>query len=365
MTKQNLEYINLNELELDIDNPRLPTTFRKKRLTKKDIINWMLNDASIIELMLAIGQSGFFVGEALLVVKNEKGKYVVVEGNRRLTSTILLSEPELANIHKKKIDKVLNETDSRPKEIPCIVFENKEEITKYLGYRHVTGIKSWGILAKAKYLNELKKELIGLDLSQQCRELAKSIGSKSDYVKKLLVAYELYEIIEDEGFYKIKDLDETNIYFNYFSDSLSRDHIRSFMGVDMKSERPTESVNKDNLKKLTHWFFEKNENQKTRLKGDSSHLGMLDKVISDPESFEYFSTGSGSITEAYNICTVTADSYNQDIEIALSALKRSNGIIHNVEEHHAAVEVKLKEIFNLAKNMKVIIEATKKGGWDD
>jgi hypothetical protein len=31
---------------------------------------WMLEDESIIELMLAIGQHDFFVGEALLVVKN-------------------------------------------------------------------------------------------------------------------------------------------------------------------------------------------------------------------------------------------------------------------------------------------------------
>jgi hypothetical protein len=52
----------------------------------------MLEDESIIELMLAIGQHDFFVGEALLVVKNGDG-FTVVEGNRRLTSLKLLSNP--------------------------------------------------------------------------------------------------------------------------------------------------------------------------------------------------------------------------------------------------------------------------------
>jgi hypothetical protein len=44
--------------------------------------------------MLAIGQHDFFIGEALLVVKNGDN-FTVVEGNRRLTSLKLLSNPSL------------------------------------------------------------------------------------------------------------------------------------------------------------------------------------------------------------------------------------------------------------------------------
>ncbi|XQF94092.1 hypothetical protein ACOBV9_22420 (plasmid) [Pseudoalteromonas espejiana] len=96
---------------------------------------------------VVIGQAGFFIGEALLVVK-EDGKYVVIEGNRRLTSCLLLSNPDLADSQNKKIEKVLNETDERPDEIPCIIFNNRDEINRYLGYRHVTGVKSWGFFLK-------------------------------------------------------------------------------------------------------------------------------------------------------------------------------------------------------------------------
>ena len=110
----------------------------------------MLLDASIIELMLAIGQSGFFVGEALLVVPVGDDSFTVIEGNRRLASLKLLSEPELATVQKNKIATVISETTERPVLIPCIIFSTRDEITKYLGYRHITGIKSWGVLAKAR-----------------------------------------------------------------------------------------------------------------------------------------------------------------------------------------------------------------------
>jgi hypothetical protein len=365
MANQNIEFINLSQLELDKSNPRLPSKFRKNNISNQEIIKWMLGDASIIELMLAIGNSGFFIGEAILVVKEPTGKFTVVEGNRRLTSTLLLSHPELASVHKKKVEQVLAETTERPKDIPCIVFQDRTEINKYLGYRHVTGVKSWGILQKARYLNELQKDLMTLTFPKQCRELAKSIGSKSDHVRKLLIAFNLYELVEDNGFYNINDLDETSIFFNYYADSLSRDSIRNFIGVDIKSEDPLENVAEENLEELTKWFFEKNDQHKSRVMGDSNHLSMLDKVLGNPEAKEYFRMGSGSILDAYQIVSVSAESFNQEIEMSLSGLKRAQNIIHKVEGHQEAVKTKLTEISKLSKNMKVIVEANEDDSEDD
>lgn len=367
MKKQNIEFIDIEKIKLDDKNPRLPSSFRKKKIEKADIVNWMLDDASIIELMLAIGQSGFFIGESLLVIPdgNEKGCYIVIEGNRRLTSVILLNDPDLASSQKIKIEKVLSETKERPKQLPCIVFDSRDEINKYLGYRHITGVKSWGILPKARYLNELSKDLDEHDFIIKCRKLAKTIGSRSDYVRSLLTAYDLYLKIEDANFFKIKSLDETTLHFNYLSDSLSRENIRNFINVDIKDNDPAANVNIENLELLTRWFFEKNENGRSRVLGDSKHLGMLDKVLSDKDAIEYFRTGQGSITEAFNLVSVSADSFNQEIDLSLSALKRANNIIHAIDEHHDSVVAKLKEIFNLAKNMKAIIDNMSEEKWDD
>lgn len=365
MKNRNIEFIPIEKIQLDMNNPRLPSKLKKGKPSKSDVVNWMLTDASIIELMLAIGQAGFFIGESLLVVPSNDSNYVVIEGNRRLTSVILLNEPEIALSQKIKIDKVLSETTERPKEIPCIVFENRDEITKYLGYRHVTGVKSWGILPKARYLNELSKELDTMDFTIKCRTLAKTIGSRSDHVRNLLISYQIYLIIEDNAFFKINDLDETSLHFNYYADSLSRDNIRRFINVDIKSNTPVENISLENLQSLTKWFFEKNEQNRSRVLGDSKHLGMLDNVLGDENAKEYFIDGSGSIVDAYNMVSVTADSYNQEIELALAGLKRANSIIHNVDQHHDAVKIKLKEIFTLAKNMNAVIVSMSEEKWDD
>ncbi len=45
MPNQNIEFINLSKLELNKANPRLPSKFKKEKLSKENIINWMLGDA--------------------------------------------------------------------------------------------------------------------------------------------------------------------------------------------------------------------------------------------------------------------------------------------------------------------------------
>ena len=91
--------IKLEDLHLDHINPRLPRNLQNK--SDDDVINWMLSVDNLIELMLAIGNNGFFPGEPLLVV-NENGKNIVVEGNRRLASLKLLENPVIAKQRKKK-----------------------------------------------------------------------------------------------------------------------------------------------------------------------------------------------------------------------------------------------------------------------
>lgn len=363
---RNISYINLTELQLDKGNPRLPSKFRKDNVEPETIVNWMLEDASIVELMLAIGQAGFFVGESLLVIPNEvQDGYIVVEGNRRLTSLLLLSDPSIANIHNKKIAAVIEETEERPTEIPCIVFNARSEIQKYLGFRHVTGIKSWGVLSKARYLSELRETLEEATFKKHCRELAKAIGSRSDHVRKLLVGFSIYEQIEDDGFFKIANLDETTFHFNYLADSLSRENIRDYINVKITEEDPVSDLNSKKLKILIKWFFEKNEHGKSRVLGDSKNLGMLNDVLGNEEALDYFNTGTGSLKDAHTLMSVSSDSYHRELELSLAALKRAQSIAHHIESHHSSDLNKLKEIFQLAKSMKVVVEQKSGGDWDE
>ncbi len=233
---EEFKYLDLDKLKLDPQNPRLPKSFRKQNPNEQQLVEHMLEDESIIELMLSIGQNGFFEGEQLLVVKDPDDTYRVIEGNRRLTALKLLQNPGLSTVYKSRIGKVIDETNMRPREIPCLEFEDEAEIHKRIGFRHITGIKEWRLLERARYLNSVwENNYKDLNVDDAAQTLAKNVGSTRDYIKRVLLAYELYKVLEDANFYKIKDLDDdSSFYLNYYVDSLqnSRGKIQEWLSID-------------------------------------------------------------------------------------------------------------------------------------
>ena len=309
--------IHVENLLLDPHNPRLPKSMGAKN--EKEIINFLLSDASLIELMLAIGKNDFFEGEQLLVVR-EGDKYRVIEGNRRLAAVKLLHNPEIGEVYKNKIAKVIEESEYKPTEIPCLLFDSKDEILKYLGYRHITGIESWKLLEKARYLTKLKNDYFPNNtIISASREIAKMIGSRRDYVIRILAGYQLYEIIENNNFYRIKDLNDTTFYFNYLADSLTRSNIANFLGVDLEKDNPLLNVEYGNLKDWTNWFF--NKNLPNKIIGDNENLTALNKVLSSPPALQAFKSGEN----LFNAIEYTDESDVQ-FENAINQLRKADGL---------------------------------------
>ena len=339
--------IDLSELKLDSENPRLPKSMHGK--SDKEILSYMLLDASLIELMLAIGENDFFPGEQLLVVQDTDGKYKVIEGNRRLSAVILLSHPELADVQVTKIQRVLEEGKFKPTKIPCLIFETESEIHNYLGYRHITGIKEWRLLEKARYLSDLRNNnFANLNLDQAAREIAKVIGSRKDYVKRILVGFDIYKIIEDEAFYRIRDLDDTTFYFNYIADSLNRNNISEFIGVDFNKEAPIETLNKLNLNKWTHWLFEKNDQNKTRLIGDSYDLNSLNAILGNPDAKEAFDTKGYTLEKAKELTGELDNQFQAYIKKSVESLEFADRLVTKIKVFYTEVEDDLKNVRYLA-----------------
>lgn len=351
-----MKFILLGNLILDPENTRFPISLTKENRSKRTIINWLLENSSIIELMLAIGKNDFFIGDPLLVIKsNESEKYIVVEGNRRLTSLFLLDDSSLADIHTNKIGKVLAETTYRPTEIPCIVFNERSEILQYFGYRHITGIKSWDLETKARYLNSLLENGNASTLTESSRELAKKIGSRSDYVKKILVSYQVYKVIEDNGFYKIPNLDDTSFPFNNIPDFLSKENIRKFIGVDFNNEALFVKLNEEQLEELINWFFRKNVQNKSQVLVNSDQLKKLNDVLSNEESLQNF-RDQGSLTQALKYVTQSEGIFHNDISNALQLLKHTRSYISNIEHHQPRDIDVLKEINALCRVMRDVTD---------
>jgi len=298
--KYELKEIRYSDLKLNLSSPRLPKSIQEKN--EAVVMKFMLLEAATLNLMMAIGQNDFFGGEPLLVVEDntERDKYIVVEGNRRLTAVKLLSKPELANAKKESIKQIIQEAIYKPKKIPCLVFKDEKYILKHLGFKHIIGGNSWRIFEKARYLYKLKqKEFPYTPFREACRKLAKIIGTRRNYVQRLVIGYGMFLKIEEANFYGISNLDDSTFNFNCIVCSLTYDKIVEFLGVNSQQENPLEHLKHSHLKKWTHWIFEKNANHTTRLIGDSHNLNMLNKVLENPEAYKGFDRGEQSLNQAY------------------------------------------------------------------
>lgn len=345
---QRIENVELGNLQLDLFNPRLPKS--KQGKNESVVVEYLLLEAATLELMESIGENNFFVGEMLLVIPNkeEPGKYIVIEGNRRLTAVMLLYNPELAKVKKAAIKEVVDSAKYKPSELPCLVFDGRDEIQKYIGFVHITGKKSWRMLEKARYLYDLKFSEKFKDLSfiDACKEIARVIGSRSPYVRKMLTSYQLYEIVEDEKFYQIDGLSDSTFFLNYFSDGLQKDNIRKYMGVDMDSEEPLKNLNKENLKELVTWWFKKNEGV-SRVIGDSDGMKKLNEVLGNEVALAAFKKGA-NIDVAYELTNDIDLQFERKVKESLQGMEQADGLSNKVKSFYFDLYDDLKSIRQIA-----------------
>jgi len=346
--------IDYRKLRLDPENPRIPKS-KRKSITEAEIIDFMVLEAATLELMIAIGENGFFAGEQLLVVPLENGEYSVVEGNRRLTAVKLLHEPDLATVQTRKIARIIEEVKIPPPTgIPCLIFNSKEVILKYLGFRHITGVKSWRMLEKARYLYGIKeRNFSNEEFYSTCRSIAKMIGSRRPYVAKMLVGFELFRIIEDNAFYGIRGLDDTRFYFNYLKDSLNYSNIQKFWGISIEEEKkdPISELNYAHLKESIHWFFDKNDKPKSRVLGDSTGLKMLNAIVGNERALAEFRSGA-SIEKAFEMTADLEIVFEKKVQASLLSLEEVDAISHRIKRFYPDLEDDLRSIRTLTTKIK-------------
>jgi len=339
MTEE-LKLVNINDINLDLENPRVPLSIRKQDSAKssdevnKDILEYLIKTGSLTELMLSIGENGFFSGEALLLINDPKNKdkYIVVEGNRRVSALKLLHNPELATVSVNKIKEASELFEEPPSQIPSIIFQDRDEILKYLGYRHITGIKNWKALEKARYMNTMYQKIKKPEMQDSAvyQEIAKSIGSQRSYVKRILEAFELYSYIEEKDFFSIPGLNDQNFHFVNLSDSLNRENIAQFLREN--DGRTDDTFNKDNLKEWTEWIFKENAEGGTRLKGTSSDLKDLDLVLSNPKALKLFRAKEASLSQSVFLAEDAEYIVSVSLEEALQHLMEADRVLTKIDD---------------------------------
>lgn len=279
--------IKLKELHFDPENPRLPMHLRYA--PEDEVLDYLLLECNLIELMLSIGQQGFFIGEPLLVVKKDDG-YIVVEGNRRLGALKLLQKSAVSNVKPAQVRRVQDESTIQPDLIPSLIFEKREEILTYLGYRHITGIQPWDALAKARYLRQLRTRIPN-EHAEAHKILAKEIGSKAPTVAKLLTGLTLIDKARDLGILSELKLKEEEIPFSLLTTGIGYENICRFIGIENSSDVEANNINESNFKEFLTWAFVKNSGSATVL-GESRNFDKLARIVGNDQALKELRRGT-------------------------------------------------------------------------
>lgn len=219
------------KLQLDPQNPRIEV---EKNTTQEQIRLKLLELEDVLDLARGIERNkGLFYGERIIVVE-EGGKAVVLEGNRRVAACQMLLSPALVPAHfKTRFPQASAETKAGIQAILADVTPSRAAAEPILTKRHTEqGAKPWSPVAKMRRAVRL------LD-THSVEEVAQLLGTSMGQVRKLIRPYRLLKlalgltvwtpderrVLEDE---KLK----TNPYTRLFTLAATKEALRAHFDDD-------------------------------------------------------------------------------------------------------------------------------------
>jgi hypothetical protein len=328
-------YATLDELRLDPKNPRLGAANIRKNLDQDALLE-VMRDWELEELAVSFIESGFWPQEALLVVREKlygSVENVVAEGNRRLAALIYLKATVAGKPPTPKWKELVGGRKVNAKlfeKIPYLVSPSRAEITGYLGFRHVSGIKEWSPPEKAAFIAKMIDDE-GLTYEQVMRR----IGSKTEPVRRNYISYRVLLQMKEYG----DDIDISRIEerFSVLFLSLRTKGVQKYLHIDIEAppSKAKHPVPKDKIKALVNfarWLFgsDLGESPLEPIVSDSRQMDRFDKALANEKARDYLERSSQPDLEiAYKMAGGEEWETYEELEIAAANLRSVLGVIHN------------------------------------
>jgi hypothetical protein len=271
-----IENLEISRLRLDPLNPRLPED--QAGGSQRQLAEYIAMAYDALSVATSIAEHGYFTSEPLIALQQDD-HFVVVEGNRRLTAILGLTDPELRSSFpgRKDWDRAAEDAarnENLPVTVPVLIVENRLSVAPIIGYRHISGILPWEPFAKARFIAALVE-----DEDLEFQEVGEYVGEKKGSVAS---AYRNFAILRQAKIHGELDTSHVENYFGVFTAAMSRVPVRGFIGAPAPGEvRPrAEPIPDDKigeLGELLEWLA----GDKAVIT-DSRQLDDLGEIISDP-----------------------------------------------------------------------------------
>ena len=179
-----------------------------------------LRSEALIPLKNSILKNGFLPFERLVVAPYEDGRYVVMEGNRRLAALRWIESDQKAGASVPQ--HVMDVLDAIPVVIVPEDASNPALRESLMGIRHVSGIKEWGGFQRAQLVATLKDRY-----KLESNEIAQRLGMSANEVNRRYRAFKALKQMMDHD--EFGDAARPDMY-PMFHEAVSLPVVRDWLG---------------------------------------------------------------------------------------------------------------------------------------
>lgn len=275
----------LRSLRLDPENPRLPADLLGK--SQEDLAVHLELGHDALTVAESIAAHGFFGSEPLIVIASGD-EWTVVEGNRRLTALLGLTNPEIRSQFANPApwsQLASQATVALDDLIPVVVLPGRASATPIIGFRHISGILAWQRYAQARYIARLVD-----DNDMSFKDVADMIGIDKGKVASLYRDQAIAAQARDLGI-ETGPLEET---FSLLDVAMSQPKLRNHVGAPMGSKiepgaPPIPDDKAAELRELITWIYGDGETEPVI--GESREIAKLGNVVASDVGLAALRTG--------------------------------------------------------------------------
>ncbi|QEH69366.1 hypothetical protein [Cellulosilyticum sp. WCF-2] len=327
--------LDLDNIFLDPNNPRFTSMtwdeVSDNRIDDVDVQTIaqqkLIQDFSVDKLIVNIETNGFLPIDRVIVKEFKDGKYVVLEGNRRICATKLIKSK-----HEKNPEAVSGEVMESIAEINCLLYTGSEQQPSWIfqGLRHIMGIHDWSAFNKAKLLVKLME-----DEDLNLTEVGKRFGLTAFGAGQWVRGYYAFRIATEESDYS-REVDERA--YPYFQELFSRSNgpFREWLQWNDKEYKFEDSLH---FNEFLSWLYPRSEEQLdgSDVHGDwgqrkiarSNDIRMLSYLLREATvEFEAF-RNEGQLEKAYNLANTKK--YIRDSNPSEEAFNNISACIKSLE----------------------------------
>ena len=297
------ERIPVEDLDFDPQNPRLVEYFEGEKPSQDDLLRVLWEQMAVDEIAMSIAASGYFDYEPLFVSK-ERGRFLVIEGNRRLAAVKLLLNDDLREKLRATDLPAISPALARSLASLPVIPTNRKAAWRYLGFKHVNGPAKWDSYAKAQYIGQVHRQF-GVPLE----DIARQIGDKHRTVQRLYRASMVIDQAEQAKVFRREDRYKSHFSFSHLYTGLDYEGIANFISLRDESAESDEPVPKSKMKELgelCRWLYgDKSLDVAPQIESQNPHLRYLDEVLRSTEA-------TGSLRAGLPLTVALEVSYGDD-----------------------------------------------------